>query len=338
MGDPQDEAEQGKGCHAPAHQTAQGDKPPQKVMRIQSRLQHILQADQRAAHPDRGEQDARQAPPAPGVERELPPPGRDCHQAERVDPAGGGGGERDAHMGEPGIETERDRQHEIGDHHGEGDLDRRQRILPRQETGDDDLDQHEGGQAEGVGRERRRHLGHLMRPEVPALEQHMQDRVAFQQQGDSGRQRQEQGEFQPAVLGMQRGAVLAPADMAGEGGENGRRDRHTDDAQRQLVQPVGIGEVGDGADRCQRGDGRGNGQVDLRGPRTEHAGQHDAHQPANLGRNPDMRPAQPQAGPAAGPGEPEALGNTGRRHGPGELLAGDGMAHQRDDQEQVEQD
>ncbi len=163
--------------HAAAHQNRQRRQPPDQMRRVQHGLQQVLQPDQRAAHADGREQDARQAPPAARIQRELTPTRRDRDQAERIHPAGGGGRECNPDMGEAGIEPERHRQHDVHRHGGDGDLDRRQRVLPREEPRHHDLDQHEGGQAEGIGGQRRRHLGHLMRAELPALEQHM--RIAW---------------------------------------------------------------------------------------------------------------------------------------------------------------
>ena len=94
----------------------------------------------------------------------------------------------------------------------------------------------------------------------------------------------QQGKLQPAVLGVAGGVLRASADFTREPRQDDGGDGDGDDAERKLVQPVGIGEVGHRADRRERGNGGGDGDVDLGGAGADDAGHHHPQQRRDLTR------------------------------------------------------
>ena len=96
------------------------------------------------------------------------------------------------------------------------------------------------------------------------LEQAADDRLGGEDEGDRRRQRQEQRQFDSAVLRLHRLGIALLAELAGYGRQQDRAEADTDQPERQLVQPVGIINVGDRA-RIEQAAGqrRRNGEVHL---------------------------------------------------------------------------
>ena len=65
-----------------------------------------------------------------------------------------------------------------------------------------------------------------------------------EKQRDGGGQRQQQGEFERAVLARQHRRVVAGAELVAEVGQQHHADGDADHAERQLEQAVGVIEPG----------------------------------------------------------------------------------------------
>ena len=294
------------------------------------------------AHQEGGQRQQRQAPDEQRVEAEMAAAMERGGEQNGVDPAGERGGDGDADMGEPGEQGQRD-----GDIDGDrdaGEPHRRPGVLAGEEAGREHLDQNEGRQAGGKGDERTGGGGGIGGIEAAALKEQRDDRMGHHHQRDRRRQRQRHGEFQRAVLGEIDEVATAGAQMARQVGQQDDADGDADDAERQLVDAIGVIEERHRT-RRQRGDHGADDDVDLGDAAGEHAGKgkrrqapqsrsqarpHQAEHHAVMRRRPDERGKLGDAADGGSPGEPDA----GRRRiGKAEPEDGDQRGDQHDVQE-----
>ncbi len=125
-----------------------------------------------------------------------------------VDAGRNGGGERRAHLSERHDQREiEDQVHRDRDgrelHWGGG-------VRPRVEAWGQHFHQNIGGQADRKGGKRLGAGAGVFCRKGTMLEDRGDDRLATDDQSDGGRKRQEQGEFEAAVLGVHRLGFLAP--------------------------------------------------------------------------------------------------------------------------------
>ena len=179
-----------------------------------------------------------------------------------VEPVGQRGRQRDADMGEPADQQE-DEEDVEGEAHG-GDDDRRAGVLAGEEGGRQHLDEDVGGQADREGRKRPAVGRCRIRAEGAALEEDMDDRPGEGDEGGGGGQRQQQAELDRPVLPALGGSDVAAPGSAGSAGGRRAVPRATpDEAERQLVQPVRVEEIGHGARRQVRGEPGVDHEIDL---------------------------------------------------------------------------
>ena len=156
------------------------------------------------------------------------------------------------------------------------------------------------------------------------------------------RQGQQQAHLDRPVLRVARRLVLAGAELPAQHRQQRRADGDADDPERQLVQPVGVEQVGDGAHRQQRGEPGVDDDVDLVDAGADGTRQHQREQPLDPGRDP--RPLQAERH-AVAPGRhrhPGELQDAGDEDAPGEgmrrRLRVQAGHQQRADQHHVEDD
>ena len=126
----------------------------------------------------------------------------------------------------------------------EGDAHRGCGVAAGEEGGGQHLKQHEAGQADGVGGERLGGEGDGGGVEGASAEQHVDDRDAHGDQGEGGRQGEDEGVGDRLVQGALGGGGVAAGfgdgDGAGELRQEGGADGDADDAEGKLVQAVGV--------------------------------------------------------------------------------------------------
>ncbi|MCY1528917.1 hypothetical protein D9M68_640400 [compost metagenome] len=172
-------------------------------------------------------------------------PDKCCEKQDSVDPAGNDLGRGDAACAEPRKQSERQR-----DVHNDGDGSedhRRARILAREETGNEGLDQDESRQAETVNRQDVTDDDGRFRRELAALEEQPNDRLGHDQKCCCRRQRQEQRELDRAVLQVRRFVDIAGTQRPGKFRQEHGCHRDADDAERKLVDAVRIDQRRDRA-------------------------------------------------------------------------------------------
>ena len=95
------------------------------------------------------------------------------------------------------------------------------------------------------------------------LVEHADELLGDERERDRRRHRQEQRELQRAVLVVLGLLQIAGLQRARKLGQQHDADRHADDPERQLIEPVGILQDGDRAG-LRRGDDLADEEVDLR--------------------------------------------------------------------------
>ncbi len=208
-----------------------------------------------------------------------------------------------------------------GDRHHD-DVERRARVAARRKARDQHLDQHEGRQADGEGGQRIGRGDGGRGVEGAALEQHADDRLVQRHQPGRGGQGQQQGELDGAILVGQCRVVAAGPDLARQQRQQGGADGDADHAQRQLVDAVGVVEIGDCAGRQERGPDDVQHGVDLLQAAAD-GGRRGQQQQVAHART-EARPYRPQhhAGPGASRRQPQILHDAGGEDAPGQGMAG----------------
>ena len=118
------------------------------------------------------------------------------------------------------------------------------------------------GRPERVGGERRGGRRGVGGGEGAALEEDRDDRAGNDEEGDRRRQGQRGGELDRPVLGVRGFGLAAGAERPRQIGEEDDADGDADDAERQLVEAVGVVEPRHRAG-LERGDDRADDDVDL---------------------------------------------------------------------------
>ena len=171
-------------------------------------------------------------------------------------------------------------------------------FVVREKPGRQHLDEYEGRQPGGIGGECRRGRRRLGRAERAALRTAPAvSAVASTISAAAAGSVSSSASSTPRFCVSTAPAESPSAHLARQRRQDRGADRDADNAERQLVQPVGIVEIGDRAARQQRGERGRDQQVELCHPGAEHARPHDA-------QGLPARAASGAAGAAAAPPRP----------------------------------
>ena len=215
----------------------------------------------------------------------------------------------------PEQEEQGDRAQRVGGQADDGVAHGRRRVLAREVGRREHLDEDEGGKAEGEDGERIGGGRGVGGRERAALEQRLHDGDGRHRQRNGRRHRQQHGELQRPVLAVHHGGMVAGAQLARHVREQHDADGDADDGERQLVDPVRVVEVRDGA-RLQRGDHRADHDVDLRHATGHHARQPERDEPAHTLGHARAAQAQRQAVAARAVEQQQELEDAGGEHAP----------------------
>ncbi len=163
--------------------------------------------------------------------------------------------------------------------------------------------------------------------EGAALIEHAHDRLRHHQKGRRRRQGQEQRELDRAVLQVRGFLQIAGLQRARQFRQQHDGDRDADDAERQLVDAVGIGERRNRAvlSRC---DGRADQLVDLGDAAGDRRRKRQHQQALHVGRETRPPEADGNAGMPHGDPDDRQLHQARGQHAPGQRVA-DGQAVMR---------
>ena len=149
-----------------------------------------------------------------------------------------GGCERRADVAEAIAAECRDQDQIAGKVHADGlhgVAYRRFRILTGIITGGQDLHENVGRKPEREGRQRPAAPNAVDRREMAVLEEAADDRLGREDEGDRCRERQEERQFDAAILGVHRFGVSLLAQLTRHGRKKDGPKTDADQAERQLV-------------------------------------------------------------------------------------------------------
>src|SRR6185437_1701606 len=174
--------------------------------------------------------------------------------------------------------------------------------------------------------------------ESATLEQHGHDRPSRHSESNSRRQSEKQRQLEAAILRLLCPRIVAEPYLARQRGQDRRADRDANYRERQLVEPVGVIEIGNRAGREERGDRGRDDEVELRHPGTEDARQHQAQHAFHLVREARQRQREAEPRLVAGDHQPKELREARERQRPGQRFAGQRPnENQRPDEKDIEQ-
>ena len=280
------------------------------------------------AHHCAREHDARQLLAQPLVGYEVALAHERRKEQARVEPAAERRRHGNAEVGHQTVGAEqkeqRDRADRVGDQ-ADGRVDhRRLGVLAREIGRREHLDHHEARQPESEDAERVGRCRRVGGGERPALEQAGDDLYRHDGERDGGGQRQKHGELEGAVLAVHHRVVVLQAQMPRHVGQQHHADGDADDGERQLVDAIGVVEVGHRA-VLQGRDNRADDDVDLRDAARDDAGHAETDEAAHALRHARTAQLQPDIVAAQTVDQQPQLQDPGGEHAPGLDDAGRGI-------------
>ena len=182
------------------------------------------------------------------------------------------GAERQAAIAE--LADEQDVQRRVGQHAERADDHRRPAVAERVERRRRDLDDRVAGQANGVGHERPGRGRGVERRELSAFEEQRDNRLRQHDEADGRRHVQRQHHREARRHGLAHAGDVVVCGAPRDGGQRRRRDRHAEDAERQIHQPERIAQPRHGARALAGRQPRVHEHVDLRRRQAERARPH----------------------------------------------------------------